>query len=207
MRTYTMPKIKGKPDWKAIPIMPIDNLLWTDSIDITAQSQICWDEEYIYIKQEAVESNIKMEKTDPLGEICEDSCLEFFLRPTNREEYLNIEYNPIRNIYLGYGRTLDTRVRILAKNVNELFNSCVEFTENGWVLTYQIPMSFIKMFFPEFSPYEGLKIYGNTYKCGDKTVKPHFLAWNPIGPGKPTFHRIECFGELIFGGYSDNSID
>jgi hypothetical protein len=36
-----MKKIQGAPDWSNIPVMPIDNLLWTDSIDITAQAQIC----------------------------------------------------------------------------------------------------------------------------------------------------------------------
>ena len=53
MRSYTVKKICGAPDWNAIPVMPIDNLLWTDSIDITAQAQLCWDADYLYVRLEA----------------------------------------------------------------------------------------------------------------------------------------------------------
>ena len=97
MKTYTLKKITGTPDWSAVPVMPIDTLLWTDSIDVTAQAQLCWDADALYLRMEATEPNIRMEETDPLAEVCNDSCLEFFLQPTDAPEYLNFEMNPVLN--------------------------------------------------------------------------------------------------------------
>lgn len=200
MRTYTMKKVNGAPDWSEIPVMPIDNLLWTDSIDITAQAQLCWDAENIYIRQEAVEPHIRREGTGLLARVCEDSCLEFFLRPTDRLEYFNFEWNPNLALWLGYGRERDTQARLLVPDAEELFDAKVEMTPKGWVLTYRVPFAFIRRFFPEFRVTEGLQIRGNCYKCGDETVKPHYLAWNPIVNDTPAFHVPTQFGCLIFGG-------
>ncbi|MBO7251868.1 MAG: hypothetical protein J6V25_04505, partial [Oscillospiraceae bacterium] len=68
MRSYTIVKTQGAPDWSAVPVMPIDNLLWTDSIDVTAQAQFCYDNQNLYVRLEAVEPNIRMENTDPMSE-------------------------------------------------------------------------------------------------------------------------------------------
>ena len=38
----------------------------------------------------------------------------------------------------------------------------------------------------------------NFYKCGDKTLQPHFLSWSPIHSEKPDFHRPEDFGIINF---------
>ncbi len=201
MRNYTVKKIQGTPDWSKIPVMPIDNHLWEDPVDITAQAQICWDDEALYLRQEAVEANIRREENGPLAPVCDDSCLEFFFRPTERMDYFNIEINPNRAIFLGFGYCLETLIRLQVPKVQELFDMQVEMTDKGWVLTYKVPFSFIRRFFPEFAPTEGGHIYANAYKCGDETVQPHFMAWNPIEWFEPAFHRPEQFGCLTFGGY------
>ncbi len=201
MRTYTIQKVQGKPDWSTVPIMPIDTLLWTDEIDVSAQAQICWDDEALYLRMEAIEPHIRMEGTDVLSEVCEDSCLEFFFRPTERLNYFNIEMNPNGAVYFGYGCELGVPglVRLVPEERETLFGQRVTFTSNGWVLTYRIPFYFIKRFFPEFRAGEGVRMYANAYKCGDKTVKPHFLSWNPVLSETPSFHRMQDFGCLIFG--------
>lgn len=200
MRSYTIKKIHGTPDWSTIPVMPIDTLLWTDSTDVSAQAQICWDEDALYLRMEAVEPHIRMEENGPLASVCLDSCLEFFFRPTDRPDYFNIEMNPNRAIWLGYGPGIKDLIRLLVPKVQTLLNSKVEFTEGGWVLSYQIPFSFIRRFFPEFVAKEGAQMHANVYKCGDMTVKCHYLAWNPIGCESPNFHCPEYFGCLVFGG-------
>ncbi len=200
MRSYTIRKIAGKPNWDEIPVMPIDTLLWTDSIDVTAQAQICWDEDGLYLRLEATEPNIRMEETELLAEVCNDSCLEFFLRPTQRLDYFNFEMNPNCALYLGFGQNMDTLIRLLLPDVQGTLNPKAALTDNGWVLTYRIPFAFIRRFFPEFEAKEGAKMYANAYKCGDETVKPHFLAWNPIDCDHPKFHCPEFFGTVILGG-------
>lgn len=200
MRTYTMKKIQGKPDWKKIPVMPIDNLLWTDSVDVSAQAQICWDENAFYVRLEAVEPHIRAVENGPLAMVCEDSCMEFFLRPTERLDYFNIEINPNRAIYLGFATSQKDLIRLQSGSVKKQMNIRVRMTKKGWTLSYQVPFSFVRRFFPDFKAEEGGKIYGNCYKCGDKTAKEHYLAWNPIVYHEPAFHKPEQFGSLIFGG-------
>ena len=200
MRSYTVKKMQGQPDWSKVPVMLLDNLLWTDSTDVSAQAQICWNEEALYLRMEAVEPNIRMEEFGRTCEVCLDSCLEFFFRPTERPDYFNIEMNPNRAIWLGYGPGIQSLIRLLVPNVTTLFDSKVEFTEGGWVLTYRVPVAFIQRFFQEFEAKEGAVLHANLYKCGDKTVKPHYLSWNPIELEKPAFHCPEYFGELVLGG-------
>lgn len=201
MRTYTMKKIQGAPDWSTIPVLPIDTLLWTDSVDVSAQAQICWDEEALYVRLEAVEPHIRMEEFGPLADVCFDSCMEFFFSPTDRKDYFNVEMNPNKTIWLGFGTGIQDLIRLQVYNFDVLFNPQVIFTDKGWVLSYQIPFAFIRRFFPEFEAKEGGAIRANVYKCGDKTVKPHYLAWNPIDYEEPYFHCPEYFGKLIFGAY------
>ena len=200
MRSYTVKKIQGAPDWNTIPVMPIDNHQWKEPVDITAQAQICWDDEALYIRQEAKEANIRAEQEGPLAMPCVDSCLEFFFRPAQRLDYINFELNPKCALYLGYGSKGTGLVRLLARDVNKMFAPKAQMTDDGWVLTYQIPFAFIRQFFPEIVPEEGLVFCANTYKCGDATVKPHYMSWNYIDLEKPNFHCPEHFGQLILGG-------
>ena len=201
MRTYTMKKVQGAPNWSAHEILPIDNLLWTDSIDVTAQAQICYDEENFYLRLEAAEPHIRKENQpdDLLAEVCEDSCLEFFIQPGNRVDYLNFEINPNCAVYLGFGPNLPENIRQIVPEVQALLDIQTELTADGWVLTYRVPFAFIRRYFPEFNPTEGTAIRANFYKCGDETKKMHFLAWNPIDNDVPAFHIPRDFGCLIFG--------
>lgn len=204
MRSYTIKKVQGAPDWSTIPVMPIDNQPWGEPVDISAQAQICWDEENLYIRQEAWEQHIRREENGPLCRVCNDSCLEFFFRPTERMDFFNFEINPNRAIYLGYGNGQDTLLRINFQSkrdtiMQEKLDIQTEITETGWVLTYKIPFAFVRRFFPEFQPKVGLQAYGNAYKCGDETEQIHYIAWNPIDWPEPAFHRPEQFGRLIFG--------
>ncbi len=200
MRTYTIEKITGTPDWSKIPVMPIDNLLWTEPVPISAQAQICWDDENFYLRQEAVEPNIRAVECGPLADVFEDSCLEFFVQPTERPQYLNFEINPAGAIWLGHGVEVDTRIRLVVPEVEEVLNIQTERTPTGWVLTYRIPFSLIRSLFPDFEPKEGLQFRGNAFKCGDETVQPHYLAWNRVEGEEPAFHQPQYFGRLILGG-------
>ena len=138
--------------------------------------------------------------TSLLDEICDDSCLEFFLQPTDAPVYLNFEINPLCNYLIGQGTdAVCDRLRIRVPDFETRMEPKVVFTETGWVLTYKIPFSFIRLFYPQFKAEVGVKVRANCYKCGDETVKPHFLAWNPVVNDFPAFHKPEYFGCLIFG--------
>jgi len=202
MKTYTIKKVNGTPDWSKIPTLNIENVQWVDSIDITAWAQLCWDDEGLFVRMEVIEPNIRMEETGPQACTCNDSCMEFFFSPTERADYFNIELNPNCAVWIGIGTGGDISdlIRLQISKFTEKFKTNVEFTEKGWVLTYKVPFAFIKRFFNDFEAKEGKMIRGNLYKCGDRTVKPHWMTWNYVDIDHPAFHCPEFFGTLVFGG-------
>lgn len=198
MRTYTLKKITSTPNWDEIAVMPIDTLLWTPESDIRAQAQLCWDDAAIYVRLAAQEANIRAEHTGLMAAVCEDSCLEFFFRPTEDMRYFNFEFNPNCALFLGLGINSKELVRLIVQDQDAVFTPKATRRCDGWEISYRIPFSFIRHFFPAFAPKVGLQFSGNCYKCGDLTVAPHYFVWNPIETGT-TFHCPQYFGQLILG--------
>lgn len=198
MRTHVISKKPEHLDWAQLPVATIDHLLWTPEVDILAAAQICYDENALYLHLSAKEEHIRAEGTGLLDQPCEDSCLEFFFSPIPGDDrYFNVEFNPNCCMYLGLGYNVGTLVRLLPEG-GAPFNPKATRTEDGWEIIYQIPYTFIRQFFPEFSAESGKRIRANFYKCGDETVQPHYFAWNRVTSETPAFHRPCDFGELVF---------
>ncbi|MDO4488185.1 MAG: carbohydrate-binding family 9-like protein [Eubacteriales bacterium] len=200
MKEYT---IIRKTDWDNVPRLSIDHKEVMDfDEDIRAWAQVCYDDEYLYVRLSAYEKNIRAEQTGRFDMPCYDSCLEFFFSPDNNSlKYFNIEMNPNCSMFLGIGTNIEDLIRLdqLRKNGKFSFNPSVEYTEDGWVLTYSIPYSFIRFFFPNFNPKSGDTMRANAFKCGDKCVTPHYLSWNPVDPTvKNSFHNPHAFGLMKF---------
>lgn len=199
MKTHIIPKAPSDPDWSGIPSLPIDQLLWTESTDITAQAQICYNPDALHVRLSAQEAHIRAEHTGVLGMPCEDSCLEFFFSPICGDtRYLNFEFNPNGCLYLGIGSGIHDLVRLLPEE-EALFQPRPRRTGSGWEITYRVPTEFIRRFFPGFTAAPGASMRANFFKCGDLTPQPHFLAWNPVTSETPAFHRPCDFGLLTFG--------
>ncbi|MBE6948131.1 MAG: hypothetical protein E7454_07805 [Ruminococcaceae bacterium] len=198
MNSYTLKKVTGTPDWSKIPAVGMDVVY--RAADVKAWAQLCWDEAGLLVHLSAKENNIRCKETDPMAEICLDSCLEFFFRPTESMLYFNFEFNPACGLYLGYGSSLPTLIRLKVPDEKAYFSPEAYRTNDGWGITYRVPFTFIQQFFPDFDAYEGRKFYGNFYKCGDNTDHPHHMSWNKIDLPRLNFHSPQFFGELIFGG-------
>jgi len=196
MRQYTITRINGAPDWTKIPVAPIDHQLWDTKTDITAGAQLCWDDEAIYVRMFANETEIRRELTGVLDSVCDDSCLEFFLQPTETVTYLNVEMNPNCAVFFGFGYCLEKLMRLIPEDWDPL-QPQAEVGENKWSITYQLPISMIQQFYPTFAPRSGLQMKGNFYKCGDSTSNPHFISWNNVECKTPAFHVPQYFGTFI----------
>ena len=197
MKTYTISRKTENFTWEEIPALAIDTLLWSPEVPISAKAQICYDDAAIYVRLQAVEPHIRAEINDILGEPCLDSCLEFFFCPIPGDNrYFNIEFNLNKCMYLGMGTCLDNNVRMLPEG-NPFYPQTVR-TDDGWILEYAIPHSFVKQFFPEYAPVSGNSIRANCYKCGDLTVQEHYFSWNPIALPNPCFHCPQFFGIMYF---------
>lgn len=193
MREYTIARVSGTPDFSAIEALPIDTLLWSPEVPITASAKICYDDTGIYVQLSAQEPHIRAEEKGPLGIPCEDSCLEFFFCPVSDDiRYFNIEFNPNGCMYLGYCNPGRRFVRLLPED--QPIQPAVRMVEGGWEVSYKIPLAFIRLFFPSFELKSGKTIRANCYKCGDLTVQEHYLSWNPVNVEEPNFHEPTHFG-------------
>ena len=114
-----------------------------------------------------------------------------------KEDYLNLETSPNGCLHVGFGPDRQSRKQILPEDPKTLFRIRTERTGKGWQAEYRIPGTFLREYYPDFR-FSGI-LKANVYKCGDKTVHPHYLAWNPVASAVPDYHRPECFGELVFG--------
>lgn len=198
MRTYVISRKPEVLDWNTIPALPIDNMYWCDPVDIVSQAQLCYDEEAIYVRLSTKEANIRAEVTDPLGSPCLDSCLEFFFSPVPEDDrYINIELNPLCSMYLGIGHSTGDLIRMIPDG-HDVFGPVVERTEEGWNITYKVPVAFLNLFFKDFAPAPGKFMKANFYKCGNYCVVPHYFTWNALSGKEGGFHRPCDFGTLEF---------
>ena len=200
MNTYEISRISGAPDWQKIPALGVSNIQWLPDVGVRMTQQMCYDDSAFYIRQQAVEKHIRAACCNPQDYACQDSCMEFFFRPDLQDDrYFNFEITPTGFLYLGLGKGRRNSVRLFPENHRELFDICPFYTPDGWMLTYKIPFSFIRSYFPEFAPKPGLQIRANCYKCGDLTAQPHYLSWNLCEKPQPDFHVPEYFGTMILG--------
>ena len=199
MKSYTLKKISGAPNWDAVSSVEIDIPYGGESA-VQAFAKLCWDETGIYVNLYAKEAEIRCAELEPLGAVCEDSCLEFFVRPTEAMNYFNFEYNPACNVFLGYGTGKNDLIRLIMPDQKAAFKPESYTTADGWGITYHIPFTFVRQFFPAFEAYEGLQFYGNFYRSGEKAACPIGKSWNPIDPNSYTFHCPAFFGQLVLGG-------
>ncbi len=203
MQEAVITRCSGMPDWEKIPSLNICRGLTDEKTDVRAKAQIAYDDRALYLHLSAVESEIRAVQEGLLGNPCEDSCLEFFFCPREGDlRYFNFEYNPKACMYLGFAGSIETLTRLLPDQDDENANTFapeVNFTADGWEVTYEIPYTFIRRFFPEFAPAPGKTMRANFYKCAELTTAPHFLCWNPITrEGRCLFHTPEEFGLLRF---------
>jgi len=197
MKTYTVVKTNGAPDWSRIPALSVDCILWKPDCGVRMKQQICYDENALYVRQQATEENIRAEYSGPLSPVHEDSCMEFFFGLGEDTRYFNFEINPNACFDIGYGPDRANHIRLCHKAEKELFGQKCSRCEGGWTAEYRIPISFMRMFFPGFELKSGVHFRANCYKCGDKTVKAHYISWNSIELEKSNFHCPEFFGEMV----------
>ena len=193
---YTIKRIEENINWDNIDIISIDKILWTDDFGIRAFGQLCHDEENLYVHLRAIEENIRAEYTEPLSSVYQDSCLEFFFKLVEENNYFNFEINPNGCLCLQFGPLKTDRISITRSDDKSYFAINTKRTNDGWEVFYKIPLDFIKLFYQDYE-FKG-ELLINLYKCGDKTVNKHYLSWMSIDLDKPNFHCPEYFGKVRF---------
>lgn len=200
MQEYTiMPAGENGPNWDSVPKTELTHRLWVKAEEISAWAQVCYDENYIYGRLTAKEAHILSRYEGQTDPVSADSCLEFFFTPDeHRERYFNVEINPKGTPYFGYGRLRGDRYRFVRKDLKQLLQIQTFTTEDGWGVTFAVPVKDLQIFAPQFVPAPGKEIWGNFFKVAEDSQTPHFITWSKIIWEKPDFHRPEFFGKLIF---------
>lgn len=195
-KTWKIPRAEETPDWDAVPELEVSEILWLPDCGIRAFGRFCYNAESLHIRLRAVEENIRAEYAAPLSRVCEDSCLEFFFMPEGEDRYFNFEINPNGCPYIGFGRSRQDRVVLYRQDAKQLFGIHTQKTPDGWEAAYRVPLSFLRLFWPDFSFTGSLR--ANVYKCGEQTAREHYLSWNPVSSETPDFHRPADFGVMTF---------
>lgn len=192
--TYFVPRTVGA-DWSVPARTCLTHTGWLPPCSVAAWFQACHDGKRLYVRLEAEEAPIRATLTGPLEQVCQDSCLEFFIAPEVGDRYFNFEFNPLGTMFLGFGAGRPTRVRQVPKDMTQ-FQIEPFSTAVGWGISFAVPVEFVRLYCPAFT-LSG-EASANFYKCGDSTAVPHYLAWAPLTSAAPDFHRRQDFGRLIF---------
>lgn len=198
MKEYFVKAVENEPDWSAVPALQVDVALWRPDPGIRMTGQFCYNANTLFVHLRCVETHIRAELNDPLAPVCDDSCMEFFFSPDpNSDRYFNIEINPNGCIYLGFRKDRYLASRLVPPQIQNLLHIQPRYTSDGWEVFYRIPLDFIQLFCPAFRLESGFAFRANCYKCGGKTLQPHYLVWNPIDLPTPEFHCPQYFGKFI----------
>ena len=200
MNSYVIKKYPFVTDeiWENAEILDVNYSPWKQyPCRYNTMAKIVYTEEAIYVNLKTTETKLKAVHNEKNSDVCDDSCMEFFLSPDeNDTRYFNFEINPlgVMLLFVCNGRGNYTSVDVSHK----IFQIKSIITDDYWQLLYKIPFSFIKEYFPNMTG----NMRGNIYKCGRKTVHRHYGCWNPIETKKPEFHCPQYFGQLILEDFN-----
>lgn len=197
MKTYFIKKTEitnvpvNSSEWEKANIAEI-NVVSPDSESApNATGRLLYSQEGITVKLETDEKPLLGREERRNGDIYLDSCLEFFIKPSGEEKYLNFEINPLGTLHLGFGE--GRHGRTFPEIADEVFDIKCTFEDDKWQLKFYVPFSVFEELYGKHTDV----FDGNLYNCGEETEKIHFLMWNKVESEKADFHRPEYFGRFI----------
>ena len=165
--------------------------VWPKQYDMYAR--LAHSDEGLYLRMETNEWPIKALETKENGEVCLDSCMEFFFTPnTVDKEFVNFEINALGTSHCGIGEGRHGRRHPKCSEENIAIQTSIK-SGKGWSLLMFISKEFMCKYFSSFDK----EMKGNFYKCGNETVIRHYSVWNRIDTPEPDYHRPEYFGRII----------
>ena len=155
-------------------------------------AKLLYNEKGIYIQMQTDEEDIIARSTTPNCKVCNDSCMELFIRPNENDgRYLNFEFNAFNTMSLGF--RYDRKNKIYPEVKNTYFEPCSYIEKGMWILQFFIPFEFVDNLLGGHTN----KMYANIYKCGEDVKRNHYVTYAPINTPTPDFHRPEDFAEFM----------
>jgi hypothetical protein len=222
MKSYTVKKRSGpaditadwdSPDWQGVQSIRIDRFRPESSEHRpVVHCRLQHDGQGFYGLFLVHDNYVRSVTTEHNGNVCHDSCVEFFVEPPGSQGYLNFEFNcggtmliyhirDCRRTEAGFADFSPITVRdAAAVNIFHTMPRVVdpEITgETTWRLGFFLPYRLFESTFKHLRVNSGQIWRGNFYKCADGTSHPHWASWSPVSA--LDFHLPECFGRIALG--------
>ena len=222
MNSYTV-KMRSGPadisaewnssDWQSVQSIRVDQFRPESSAHRpVVQCRIQHDGQGFYGLFLVRDNYVRCVTTEHNGNVCRDSCVEFFVEPPGGEGYLNFEFNCGGTMLIYHirdcRRTEDgfkdfspitageaAAVRVFA-SMPRIVDPEIA-VETTWRLGFSLPFLLFESRFKHLSVISGQTWRGNFYKCADGTSHPHWASWSPVST--LNFHLPECFGRIALG--------
>jgi hypothetical protein len=216
--SYLVRRAAGRPDltgdarsgpWAAAEVARIEAFCWYRRGDRQGtEVRALYDEAALWLQFIAADRHIWAEPRELNGNVCLDSCVEFFASPdpAGRTDYFNFEANCCGALHLGWRPGRDGRRLIAADLARRIDVKASEPgdakaespDDDGWWLAARLGFDVLSALGGlDVGPRPDRPWRGNFYRCGGRT-DPQFACWNPVPSPSPDFHRPDAFGHIRF---------
>ena len=183
--------------WSRVPAAQVDRWMWRWDYAPRTKAQLALiDGEGLWIRMTCFERDPVARHVEYGDEVWIDSAMECFFAAEEGGDYINCEMNSAGNRLVGVGADREDRITI------DNYYPCPEVRAvvdgDVWYAETFYPAAALNVVFGDFKCAPGARLYGNFFKVGEETGRPHYGVWNAVTAPEPDFHRPECFGEIIF---------
>lgn len=200
-------------DWKEAHSLKLEHFFATDH-DHKPETRIklSYTQEYLRVLFHVVDNYVICKYNKYLDPVCRDSCVEFFVQPSETHGYFNFEINCGGTLLLYYiedetrgtKQTFNKYEKVpwaIAKDI-QIYSTMPPLTleeitkPTTWTIELSIPLSVFQHYIPNLSYEEGSQFRANFYKCADESSHPHWASWAPLE--QKNFHQPTSFRPILF---------
>ncbi|MFC1461154.1 carbohydrate-binding family 9-like protein [Verrucomicrobiota bacterium] len=210
------PSLKGQwdePAWQRAQVVTLDCFLKESSEHHPrVEARVTYWEDSLFVLFRVFDKYVRSTRTDYQSRVCEDSCVEFFVRPCPEKGYFTFEINcggAMLLYYIEDATRLDNGFaeysqvpRKLADQI-DIYHSLPDIVDPEkeddleWTVEYSVPFRFFESYVGRIRDVSGRTWHGNFYKCASDSSHPHWASWAPLR-GEFNFHVPDCFAPLRF---------
>ncbi len=167
--------------------------------------RILWDDEYLYVLFKCEDEHISAHYYQRNSAPYRDDCIEVFTGPNPEHPlwYANYEINCLGTWLIGcHTDDIDEfvlRDRFLVGRSHKGTINKEDDSDEYWIIELGIPFESFKDFKGQLPPSPGDEWGINYNRCGGD-VNPQFSQWTASKTDKPSYHRPQDFGRIVFSG-------
>jgi hypothetical protein len=218
-RAATTPELKGLwdgPAWGKVPTLKVDQFHPKSiSRHPKTEAKVVHTPDAVWVHFQVQDAHVQSVFQNPQDSVCQDSCVEFFVKPKTDKGYLNFEINCSGTMLLYY--IWDHKTKPGGGGFNgykpvepEWFNQVKIYHSmprrvdppvaepTTWRIEYRIPRTLFENYVGPLGDFAGQTWRANFYKCGGDKAYNHWAEWSSVE--LLNFHQPDMFGAITFAG-------